>query len=110
MLNESVSVEDEAFIIILNFIVDAISIDSTMFQKEQKEAGYISESCEIAKAFELVKGRSIKDRDCDFDETFDFTGEREKMKNEEFQKAALENDIQIIDEKDRIHIEETKFF
>ena len=53
-----------------SFSVDAISIDSTMFQKDQKEAGYISESCEIAKAFEMVKGRSIKDRDCDFDETF----------------------------------------
>ena len=82
-----------------------------MFQKEQKEAGYISESCEIAKAFELVKGRSIKDRDCDFDETFDFTGEREKMKNEELQKTALENDILIIDEKDWIQIQKkNKFF
>ena len=70
-----------------------------MFQKEQKEAGYISESCEIAKAFEMVKGRSIKDRDCDFDETFDFTGEREKMKEEEMRKNALENDLEIIDAK-----------
>ena len=44
--------------------VDTISIDSDMYKKDI-DPGYISESCEIAKAFERVKGKSIKDRDMD---------------------------------------------
>lgn len=47
--------------------VDSISINSEIFKKDQKEAGYISEGCEIAKVFQKVKGRSIKERDVDVD-------------------------------------------
>jgi hypothetical protein len=47
--------------------VDSISINSDIFKKDQKEAGYISEGCEIAMVFQKVKGRSIKERDVDVD-------------------------------------------
>ena len=69
-----------------------------MFQKDRKEAGYISESCEIAKAFEMVKGRSIKDRDGDFDENFDFSEVDEGI-NKKHDFSKFDDDLEIIDAK-----------
>ncbi|CAG5094386.1 Oidioi.mRNA.OKI2018_I69.XSR.g13509.t2.cds [Oikopleura dioica] len=75
--------------------VDSISINSDIFKKDQKEAGYISESCEIAKAFEKVKGRSIKERDVDVDSIPEEEGNDDVVMD-----SAPCSDVQMIVEKE----------